>query len=100
MESTDDRRRKVPDAAPAATDPAFRQRVLCPTMTAKETRDSLDELLENAPIDPEAETDEERRAVAEGRDALRRGKTVSLDAIRAELAPDGRGARLSTLRKR
>lgn len=61
-------------------------------MTAKEQlarrdrSDSLDELLSNAPIDDEPERAEERDAVAEGREALRRGETVSLDEVRAELA--------------
>lgn len=47
-------------------------------------RRSLDELLDNASIDDEPETDEERKAVAEAREALRRGETVSLDQVRAE----------------
>lgn len=49
------------------------------------TAATLDELLDNAPIDDEPETEEERRAVAEGYEDLRRGNTVSLDEIRSEL---------------
>lgn len=49
-------------------------------------RTSLDELLDNAPLDDEPETEEERQAVAEAREELRRGETVSLDEIRAELS--------------
>lgn len=49
-------------------------------------KDSLDELLDRAPIDDEPETNEEREAVAEARESLRRGETVSLDEIRAELS--------------
>jgi len=49
-------------------------------------RDALEELLDNAPIDDEPETEEEREAVAEARESLRRGETVSLDEIRAELS--------------
>jgi hypothetical protein len=47
-------------------------------------RDALDELLDNAPIDDEPETDEEREAVAEAREEIRRGETVSLDEIRRD----------------
>ena len=50
-------------------------------------RDSLDELLDNAPIDDEPETDEEREAVAEAREELRRGEVVTSDEIRAEFFP-------------
>lgn len=50
------------------------------------TAATLDELLDNAPIDDEPETPEERRAVAEGYEDLRRGNTVSLDEIRSELS--------------
>lgn len=49
------------------------------------TAATLDELLDNAPLDDEPETEEERRAVAEGYVDLRRGNTVSLDEIRSEL---------------
>ena len=41
--------------------------------------------LANAPLDDESETDEERAAVAEGRAALARGDTFSLDDVRREL---------------
>lgn len=47
-------------------------------------RDALDELLDNAPIDDEPETEEEREAVAEAREEIRRGETVSRDEIRRE----------------
>jgi hypothetical protein len=50
------------------------------------TAATLDELLDNAPIDDEPETPEERRAVAEGYEDLRRGNTVSLDEIRSALS--------------
>lgn len=46
----------------------------------------MTELLDNAPLDDEPETEDERRAVAEGYKALRRGDTVSLDEIDAESA--------------
>ncbi len=46
----------------------------------------MTEFLDNAPLDDETETEEERRAVAEGYEALRRGETVSLDEISAERA--------------
>jgi hypothetical protein len=49
------------------------------------TAPTLDELLDNAPLDDEPETEEERRAVAEGEEDLRRGNMVSLDEIRSEL---------------
>ena len=48
-------------------------------------RDALDDVLDNAPIDDEPETDEEREAVAEAREEIRRGETVSLDEIRRDL---------------
>ena len=41
--------------------------------------------LANAPLDDEPETDEEREAVAEGRAALARGDTISLEEARREL---------------
>lgn len=44
-------------------------------------RDSMTELLDDAPLDDELETESEREAVAEGYEALRRGETVSLDEI-------------------
>ena len=43
----------------------------------------MTEFLDNAPIDDEPETEEERLAVAEGYEALRRRETVSLDEINA-----------------
>jgi len=49
-------------------------------------RDAVTEFLDNAPIDDEPETEEERLAVAEGYEALRRRETVSLDEINAESA--------------
>lgn len=48
--------------------------------------DAMSEFLEGAPIDDEPETEEERKAVAEGYEALRRGDTVGLDEIDAERA--------------
>lgn len=54
-------------------------------LVRRRERTSLDELLDNASIDDEPEAEEERRAVAEGYDDLRRGNTVSLDEIRSEL---------------
>lgn len=50
------------------------------------TAATLDELLEGAPLDDEPETDEERRAVAEARQELRRGEVVSAEEIRREIA--------------
>jgi hypothetical protein len=41
--------------------------------------------LANAPLDDEPETDEEREAVAEGRAALARGESVSLEEVRRQL---------------
>jgi len=41
--------------------------------------------LANAPLDDEPETDEEREAVAEGRAALARGDSMSLEDVRREL---------------
>ena len=49
------------------------------------TAATLEELLDNAPIDDEPEAEEERRVVAEGYEDLRRGNNVSLDEIRSEL---------------
>jgi O6-methylguanine-DNA--protein-cysteine methyltransferase len=47
-------------------------------------RDALDELLDNAPIDDEPESEEEREAVAEAREEIHRGETVSLEEIKRE----------------
>lgn len=55
-------------------------------LAGRGARDSLEELLDNAPIDDEPETQEERAAVTEARESLGRGETVSLDEIRAELS--------------
>lgn len=55
-------------------------------LVPRRERTSLDELLDNAPLDDEPETEEERQAVAEGYEDLRRGDTVSLDEIRSELS--------------
>jgi hypothetical protein len=41
--------------------------------------------LATAPVDDEPETDEEREAVAEGRAALARGDSISLEDARREL---------------
>lgn len=48
-------------------------------------RDPVIEFLDNAPIDDEPETEEERLAVAEGMEALRRGDTISFDELKREL---------------
>lgn len=48
--------------------------------------DPMIAFLDNAPIDDEPETPEEREALAEGYEALRRGDTVSLDELDAESA--------------
>lgn len=48
--------------------------------------DPMIEFLDNAPIDDEPDTPEEREAVADGYEALRRGDTVSLDEVNAESA--------------
>lgn len=50
------------------------------------TAATLDELLDNAPIDDEPETEEERRAVAEAREELRRGEVISAEEIKREIA--------------
>ncbi|MGI8944914.1 MAG: hypothetical protein ACR2GL_01570 [Thermoleophilaceae bacterium] len=54
--------------------------------SAEPEPDPMIEFLDNAPIDDEPETEEERRAVAEGYEALRRGETISLDELDAESA--------------
>jgi hypothetical protein len=48
-------------------------------------RDPVIEFLDNAPLDDEPETEDERVAVAEGMEALRRGDTISLDDLEREL---------------
>ena len=53
-------------------------------LAARGRRDSLTELLDNAPLDDEPETDEERAAVAEADAAIAAGDTVSLDEILRE----------------
>lgn len=50
------------------------------------TAATLDELLDTAPIDDEPETDEEREAVAEAREELRRGEAISAEEIKREIA--------------
>lgn len=50
------------------------------------TASTLDELLDGAPIDDEPETEEERRAVAEAREELRRGDVISAEEIKREIA--------------
>jgi hypothetical protein len=44
----------------------------------------LPRFLAQAPWDDEPETDEERAAVAEARDDLRNGRTVSMDEVKRE----------------
>lgn len=46
--------------------------------------DPLLQVLANAPLDDEPETDEERRLVEEGREDFRRGDVVSWEEIRKE----------------
>ncbi len=41
--------------------------------------------IENAPLDDEPETDEERRAVEEGEADIRAGRTLSTEELRREL---------------
>ncbi len=53
---------------------------------ASRRHDELGALLDSAPVDDEPSTPEEEAAVQLARDELARGETVSLDAIRAELA--------------
>ena len=55
------------------------------TVCSDAHRDSLDELLDNAPLDDEPTTPEEEAAVQEALDAAARGETMSLDELRAEL---------------
>ena len=49
------------------------------------SRRSLERFLDEAPTDDEPESEEERRAVAEAKDALARGETVDLRPVRSEL---------------
>lgn len=49
------------------------------------SRGSLERLLDGAPVDDEPESDEERTAVAEAKQALTRGETVDLGTAGAEL---------------
>lgn len=65
---------------------AVPRRYLWQQITMDETHPTLDDLLEQAPIDDEPETPDERHAVAEGRAALGRGETISLSSIRTTLA--------------
>lgn len=48
-------------------------------------RDPVIEAFENAPLDDEPLTEDEERAIEEGREAYRRGETFTLDDIRREL---------------
>ena len=48
-------------------------------------RRSLERFLEEAPVDDEPESDDERTAVAETKEAPARGETVDLGAARSEL---------------
>jgi predicted transcriptional regulator len=47
--------------------------------------DPVRHALENAPLDDEPETEEERKAVEEGRADIRAGRTLSTDELRQEL---------------
>ncbi|MBX6352053.1 MAG: hypothetical protein IRZ10_01860 [Thermoflavifilum sp.] len=47
--------------------------------------DPVRRALENAPLDDEPETDEERKAVEEGKADIRAGRTLSTDELRQEL---------------
>ncbi len=49
------------------------------------SRRSLERFLDEAPVDDEPESEEERTAVAEAKEALARGETVDLGAARSEL---------------
>ena len=49
-------------------------------------RDSLGELLENAPIDDEPTTPEEEQGLRETREQLARGEVISAEEIRREFA--------------
>ena len=49
-------------------------------------RDSLGELLENAPIDDEPTTPEEEQGLREAREQLARGEVISAEEIRREFA--------------
>ena len=46
------------------------------------SRRSLERFLDEAPVDDEPESDEERTAIAEAKEALARGETVDLGAAR------------------
>jgi hypothetical protein len=54
-------------------------------LASRRQRDSLTELLDNAPEDDEPITPEEEALVQEARDEIARGDTISLDDLRAEL---------------
>jgi hypothetical protein len=49
------------------------------------SRRSLERFLDEAPVDDEPESEEERKAVAEAKEALARGETVDLGTPRPEL---------------
>lgn len=55
-------------------------------LIGRNQRDSLEALLDNALIDGEPETDEERAAVAEARAEIARGELVTLEEIEREFA--------------
>lgn len=48
-------------------------------------RDPVRWALENAPLDDEPETDEEKQAVEEGKADIRAGRTMTSDELRREL---------------
>ncbi|MDA8068220.1 MAG: hypothetical protein M0T77_06375 [Actinomycetota bacterium] len=54
-------------------------------LASRRRRDSLSELLDNAPEDDEPTTPEEEALVAEAFEAIERGETITLEELRAEL---------------
>ncbi len=54
-------------------------------LASRRQRDSLTELLDNAPDDDEPSTPEEEALVQQAREEIARGEAISLDELRAEL---------------
>ena len=54
-------------------------------IASRRERDPIVEAFENAPLDDEPFTEEDERALEDGREAYRRGETFTLDELRREL---------------
>lgn len=50
----------------------------------RDTSDPVHKALENAPLDDEHETDEERKGVEEAESDIRAGRTMSMDELKRE----------------